>query len=45
MELNVYNRTREKGYALYKKYFIQILNKTIREWQMGFYTKSDVFKS
>lgn len=29
MELNVYNRTREKGYALYKKYFIQILNKTI----------------
>ena len=35
MELNVYNRTREKGYALYKKYFIQILNKTIEVLQLS----------
>ena len=35
MELNVYNRTREKGYALYKKYFTLILNKTIEVLQMS----------
>ena len=35
MELNVYNRTREKGYALYKKYFTLILNKTIEVLQLS----------